>query len=259
MAIYELEWATDTGYEPGFRWVNQPEFYPVGDKSNAYLLGHDLLEHFDMLDYSVEAEIFSLGAMIRTRLEGNYFQHLQDYRLNEKPNEDFLSEGIESEVEALLDGWEPGDEFTHLGSSSQWMRRARNCRIQSKGINELIEESIVLSRVCGRFESFFETSHAVKLTEDVKSLVKLGYSMAKQRYKRYSPEQMALTFKSISKAAMITFDEYADFMYSGIRLSLQTFPSEGKTTITIPMEDMTRSGDLFFRKERVQAYYYDRA
>lgn len=259
MAIYDLEWVNEIGHKPGFRWVNQPEFYPVGDKSIAYLLGHDLLEHFDMLDYSVEAEIFSLGAMIRTRLEGDYFQYLRDYRLSEKPKEDFLSEGIESEIVSMLDGWESGDEFTHLGGSSQWMQRARNCRIQSKDINELIEESIVSSRIRGRFESFFDTAHASKLTEDVKSIVKLGYSMAKQRYKRYSPEQLALTFKSISKAAMITLDEYSDFLYPGIRLSLQTFPTQGKTTISIPMEDMTASGDLFFRKEQVQAYYYDRA
>lgn len=214
------------------------------------------MEHFDMLDYSVEGELFAVGAMIRTRLEGNYFQHLRDSALSEMSSEDILTVAIQSEINQIIEDLDGGQQPEHLGTQSYWMAKARQCRIHDRDVSELIEEAF--KRIDFKRLTNQNTIKLSQLRSDAKSIVRLGYSMAKQKYRKYDPEQLAMTYKSITKATMRVLRDYQDFAWPGMEIKLMTYPSKGKTVIVRPFESFNDDDDLVIRKEYVCAYYNDK-
>lgn len=200
----------------GIRWVEQPEFYPVSDKSNAFLLGHDLMEHFCLQDCSIAAELIATGARLVVRTE-TYFGMINHRSLNQLSSKDILVDSLKGDLsmcaELLLDHIVRNgvidffDEIPHLTEETQWTKKAMACAIRNKRFLEQTPEYI---------DAFFEvkeyflkavspddvqfTEVVEKVFERIMAFVAYGFIHARQRYGKFSEYDMALTYKAITHA-----------------------------------------------------------
>lgn len=245
---YEMYWEEDTfSGKAGLRWVNQPDFFPIAHLEEAYLMGHDLLEHFTMNDCSQEAEIFSIGACARVRGE-DYFCYINHPTLSGWAMQDMLKDGMESCLEEMWSGAPNTEEdgfYTHLGQAeSYWQNRANRTRLRNKEIDEMIDNAAFnwkLSKQKERGADIYpHQQYLLDHIQEAANIAKLGYALACRKYKRYDTDKMAQQYKAINKVMqkLLKSPEYLTF--EGLRFTLSTFPGEGKARLK-PEDPETQS------------------
>ena len=248
---YDMQWVSSPiSDDVGLRWREQPEFYPISHKSSAYLMGHDLLEHFDMNDCSVMAEVFSVGAMIRVRGE-DYFSLIKHPALNSTTLEELVIDGVLSEVHELLDNYS-NDEIVHLTEPSDWTRRALACKVNCGDTLELLERcKLKLPEKLNEHQRAWYLDHQ----ETIWAFVRLGYSMACKKYSKYSELKMAMLYKAITKATeqLLSLE---DSFYEGLEFTLTTTPADGKVVITPKCSEIRQVFRYEFGHDRLVAHYY---
>lgn len=238
---YEMQWTSncDSG-GTGLRWLNQPEFYPICSRQEAYLMGHDLLEHFNMNDCSQEAEIFSTGAMARVR--GDEYYHLINHPLlSGKSMDSLMGDGLADCLETMWDYAPLVDApfFQHLGhADSYWQTQANKARIRNRSVEHALsdaakawEKSKLEQREDGE-EFLPHQEYLLAHLEQAVNFARLGYAMACEKYRKYSVEKMAILYKSITKLMEKFLQEAQEgLVHDGMYFTLSTYPNEGVSRI----------------------------
>lgn len=234
----------DTSGYTGWNCKQHPEFDAVNPEG-AYLLGHDLLEHFDMVDCTICAELFASGAMVYVR-GPDYFGSLRnDRRLSNMSFSEILKNGIKSDLglilEQIQDDYLGEKEANHIEGLSTWYQEALSSKQKLKeedsdeyeNIHEAISKAMLelITSNPSVFESSeFSENDAESIKEKLlraSEFVYLGAYRAKQKY----PRGLAMydIYKSITRLIQ-ELQEFTEVLIDAweVELELEVDYEEGK-------------------------------
>lgn len=200
----------DTSGNTGWNCRQHPEFDAVHPEA-AYLIGHDLLEHFDLIDCTICAELFATGAMVYVR-GPDYFGSLRnDRKLSAMSFSEILKNGIKSDLglilEYILEDSLSDKDTEHVQGLSSWYQEALNAKQKLKeedseeydNIHEAISNAMItLINIESAYAFPEEDVDAIKeKLFRASEFVYLGAYRAKQKYP--SGYVMYDIYKSITK------------------------------------------------------------
>lgn len=206
----------------GLRLLNRPHFDPLGGMAVA----HDMLEHFQYDDGSIEHEIMALSAGLHVR-GFDADQHLRNARVFRRPAENISSEmpsqchyARDQDKTELLD---PGntkpiaDDMIEEEIQHTWRLAKRLVIMEFAGEEELYTWILNEQRFVG--------------------WMRKGYRKAVKRYRGISPHMLAESFVLIERKADSLLVEYDTECFEGIKITFTIDPRRAYLETVVHLED----------------------
>lgn len=200
----------------GFRPLHCPEEFDPVTKDNAYLFGHDLLEHRLFNDFSEAAEIATYGAMMHVRSEDYFYSYGFPWFTGMI---DETVKNINSSLTAIAEReayqFEGSSGEIHFCEKTQWTEKALRAFKRIKSVHPDLKE-IVEHRMHDLVKGI-ANENRFEWARIALGLVALGYSHAKQVYRT---DRMWILYREVTDKLQKLF-QYEDYWYPGQQFTLK--------------------------------------